>query len=323
MLYKRCQREIKMDYIQNVLGVTVNYHHWKGELELPYYITERYKMRLVELDTIRCVFVWPKEKLNQIGSLKKQIRRIQMEEELPVVFVMDSMDRYRRTAFIKAHISFVVPDSQLYLPFMGIYLQEKYQTEMRSAEALQPSTQLLLFYWYYANENCIYMNDAVKALGCSAMTVTRAFRQLEETGYFETGKIGVQKYLKGKSKPDEILQMLENSLTSPVADVLYIDKEIVQTSMRPEIPDGKGQGDEGQSFIIVNTADEEKGYPCYAANKKGFQCDGSHELLDAETQAEVQLWKYDPAVLARDGQVDPLSLALSLKKPLFSFIKND
>ena len=75
-------------------------------------------------------------------------------------------------------------------------------------------------------------------------------------------------------------------------------------------------------MIIVST-DEEKGYPCYAANKKGFRCDGSHELLNAETQAEVQLWKYDPAILAANGHVDPLSLALSQKKPLFSFIKND
>ena len=66
----------------------MQFHHWKGELELPFYITERYDMRLAELDDIRCIFLSPKKKLNQIGSLKKQIRRIQMEESLPVVFVL-------------------------------------------------------------------------------------------------------------------------------------------------------------------------------------------------------------------------------------------
>ena len=109
--------------------------------------------------------------------------------------------------------------------------------------------------------------------------------------------------------------MLKSSLSSPVADVLYIDKEIARKSIRSDLSDGEVRGDKDRSWIIVST-DEEKGYPCYAAN-------GSHELLNAETQAEVQLWKYDPAILAANGHVDPLSLALSQKKPLFSFIKND
>ena len=102
-----------MEYLEKMLGVSVKYHRWKGELELPYYITERYEMRLVELDKMKCIFLWPKDKLSQIGSLKKQLRRIQMEEALPVVFIMDMIDAYRRTAFIKAHISFIVPDSQI------------------------------------------------------------------------------------------------------------------------------------------------------------------------------------------------------------------
>ena len=68
-------------------------------------------------------------------------------------------------------------------------------------------------------------------------------------------------------------------------------------SIISDLSDGEVRGDKDQSLIIVST-DEEKGYPCYAANKKGFRCDGSQELLNAETQAEVQLWKYDPATVS-------------------------
>ena len=105
-------------YIEKILGISVQFHHWKGELELPFYITGRYDMRLAELDDIRCIFLSPKKKLNQIGSLKKQIRRIQMEESLPVVFVFDKMDCYHRDAFIHAHLPFIVVGIQLYLPLM-------------------------------------------------------------------------------------------------------------------------------------------------------------------------------------------------------------
>ena len=47
------------------------------------------------------------------------------------------------------------------------------------------------------------------------------------------------------------------------------------------------------------------------------------ELLNAETQAEVQLWKYDPSILAKNGFVDSLSLALSFQKPADTFLKKD
>ena len=45
-----------MEYLEKMLGVSVKYHRWKGELELPYYITERYEMRLVEVDKMKMYF---------------------------------------------------------------------------------------------------------------------------------------------------------------------------------------------------------------------------------------------------------------------------
>ena len=305
-------------YIGKTLGITVQFHHWKGELELPFYITERYDMRLAELDDVRCVFLWPKEKLSQIGSLKKQIHRIQMEEPLPVVFVFERMDSYHRDAFIHAHLPFIVSESQLYLPFMGIYLQEKYMQNIKASDKLQPFTQLLLFYWYDQQENCLYMNDITKVLGCSAMTVTRAFRQLEETGFFETGKTGVQKYLKGKGERNTILEQLNDVASTPVAETIYINRDKLEEGT--EISEYFFSG---KSALVRMGMEAEEKVPCYAVNKKTFHLSGSKELLNAETQAEVQLWKYDPSILARNGLVDPISLALSFQKPLDTFLKND
>ena len=305
-------------YIGKTLGITVQFHHWKGELELPFYITERYDMRLAELDDVRCVFLWPKEKLSQIGSLKKQIHRIQMEEPLPVVFVFERMDSYHRDAFIHAHLPFIVSESQLYLPFMGMYLQEKYMQNIKASDKLQPFTQLLLFYWYDQQENCLYMNDITKVLGCSAMTVTRAFRQLEETGFFETGKTGVQKYLKGKGERNTILEQLNDVASTPVAETIYINRDKLEEGT--EISEYFFSG---KSALVRMGMEAEEKVPCYAVNKKTFHLSGSKELLNAETQAEVQLWKYDPSILARNGLVDPISLALSFQKPLDTFLKND
>ena len=162
------------------------------------------------------------------------------------------------------------------------------------------------------------MNDMVKILGCSAMTVTRAFRQLEETGLFETGKTGVQKYLKGTEERNVILQQLEDALSTPVAETVFISKK--------ELEEGTDISERflsGNSALIHIGKDAEEEVPCYAVNKKTFHLSGSKELLNAETQAEVQLWKYDPSILAKNGFIDPLSLALSFQKPADTFLRND
>ena len=35
---KKFNEQIKT-YIKKILGISVQFHHWKGELELPFYIT--------------------------------------------------------------------------------------------------------------------------------------------------------------------------------------------------------------------------------------------------------------------------------------------
>lgn len=310
-------RKNEKTYIEKVLGVSVEYHRWKGEVNLPYYITERYDMRLVQMDTLQCIFVWPKEKLNQISSLKKQIRRIQMEEALPVVFILERMDRYHRDAFISSHIPFVVAENQLYLPFMALYLKEKYLREIKSSDSFLPFTQLLLFYWYYHKKNTVYMSDMIQILECSAMTVTRAFRQLEESGMFESGKAGVQRMLTGKQSAETILVELEDSLINPIAAVLYVDKKELAEQISSD-----------KLFLSENSALKALGInvnaelPCYAVYKKNICLKGSRELLNAETQIKLELWKYDPSILGKEQVVDPLSLALSMNKPVDSFLKN-
>ena len=49
----------------------------------------------------------------------------------------------------------------------------------------------------------------------------------------------------------------------------------------------------------------------YAVSRVGILHNPTNELLDYNNQVEVQLWIYDPNVLAENGLVDKLALALS------------
>lgn len=293
-----------MEYIEKLLGIKVRYRPWQYQNELPYYLLERYELRKALLNHVAAIFLYPKRELDQIASVRKQIARIQKAENLPVVMVMEKMSRNQREYMMSAGISFVVPNKQMYLPFMGVALQEKFDAEPFLVEKLQPFTQVLFFYYLYQKTEELYANEFIKIAGCSGMTITRAVRQLEQTGLFEIRKDGVQKILRGKYAGRVLFEKMQPYLISPVRKVIYVDKKecINNTSIA------------GLSALseksMLNPPDVES----YAVYGRRTQLKSTERLMDAAVQTEIELWKYDPQILGNKGVVDTLSLVMSLKE---------
>lgn len=292
-----------MDYIETALGVKVEYQPWEHTKELPYYILERYEVRQAMIGDVKTICVYPRLELEQMASVRKQIQRIQRLEALPVVIIMNNINRNRREYMISSKIPFVVPDKQLYLPFMGAVLQERFSAEICPVQRLQPSAQVLFFYYLYQKEKQIYMSEATKALGFSGMTISRAVRQLEQTELFNTKKEGVLKILTGKYGGRELFEKMKPYLISPVRKVVYVNKQT-------EIP---GSFIAGLSALSEISMINPPNIACYAVNGKIEGLKGTDVLLDADIQKEVQIWKYDPSILGKGGMADPLSLIMTFK----------
>ncbi|WP_320128624.1 hypothetical protein [uncultured Sphaerochaeta sp.] len=269
---------------------------------MPFFILTRYRIEYVLLDRVKALFLYPKTELDQIATIKKHILRIQSIEKLPVVLILDTMTRQRRQYFLDAHIPFVVENKQIYLPFLGVSLQERFDTENVLTMKLQPSAQVLFFYYIYKNENRLYMNDAIKALGFSAMTITRAMRQLVQTGIFFSKKDGVQKVLYATTERRELYHKMKPFLISPVRRKIYVRKE----NSNPKMVSA------GNTALSVMSMLNPPRLNCYAIESNaGRDLQGTKRLLDDENQVCVELWKYDPQILTENDSVDPLSLALS------------
>ena len=292
-----------MNYIENTLGIKVHYQPWNHTDELPYYLLDRYDFQQATLDSVKTLFLYPKAELDQLASVKKQIAKIQKLEPLPVVIILNNISRNRLQYMLLAHIPFIVPEKQIYLPFLGVALQNKFDAESIRTEHLQPSSQVLFLYYLYQKKKLVYMSDASKKLGFSAMTVSRAFRQLEHTTFFTTEKEGVQKKLTGKYTMRELYDKMQPYLSSPVRKTIYVDKQVLLSPMRIAGISALSQ------MSMINPPD----IPCYAVNGKKGNPTGTDVLIDASAQVKVELWKYAPDILSGNDTVDPLSLAISLK----------
>jgi len=291
-----------VEFIKKVLGLSVSRKPWEHLQKMPYYIQDRFTIEKVTLGNMEALFLYPKTELDHTAALQKHIARIQKAEPLSVVIVLSSMSRYRRDAFVKARIPFVVPEKQLYLPFIGTYMQERLDSEEKKLEKFQPAAQVLFFYYLYQGKKDMYMSNAVKDLGYSAMTISRAAKQLVQTGFFTESKNGVQKILTGTVQGRELFYSVRPALINPVRRRTSVKKANVNDAYILA----------GDSAIAKQTMLNDSIFCCYAVvGKQNLQ-----ELpyaMDANTDVVIEVWKYDPALLSKDGMVDPLSLTMSFE----------
>ncbi|MBQ6685097.1 MAG: hypothetical protein IJM99_03200 [Firmicutes bacterium] len=291
-----------MDYVERTLGVKVTKREWAYVDRLPYYIADRYDIEKASIDSIDALFLYVKNELEKIKTLEAHITRIQSEEKIPVVFVIDKMTGYQRQALIKARIPFVVPEKQLYLPFVGISLRERFDRNV-DAEQLQPAAQVLLYYYLYQKKQDLYTSEAVKDLGYTAMTISRATKQLVSTGFFREKKDGVQIVLSADLPREKLYEELRPLMIDPVRKKEYV--------LRKEIDDTFCLA--GDGALAHYTMLSEPRYQRYAVNSKR-SIQRFKNMIDMEEYVEVEFWKYDPGLFCRDHVVDPLSLIMSMSQ---------
>ena len=269
-----------VEYVERVLGLNVSRQPWEHLQKMPYYIQDRFTIEEVTLGNIVTLFLYPKTELDHMVALQKHIVRIQKAENVPVVIVLTTMSRYRRDAFVEARISFIVPEKQLYLPFIGTYMQERFDSEDVKLEKFQPAAQVLFFYYLYQGDKNMYMSNAVKDLGYSAMTISRAAKQLVQTGFFTECKDGVQKILTGTMQGKELFYSVRPALINPVRRRTSVKK----TDLNDEYLLA------GDSAVAKQTILNDSMFRCYAVvGKQKFE-----ELpyaMDANTDVVVELWK--------------------------------
>ncbi|MCL2826046.1 MAG: hypothetical protein FWD72_01425, partial [Eggerthellaceae bacterium] len=165
-----------MGYIADTLGISETTEVWQKERELPYYLSDEYRFQKAVLDNQACLFICPKGDLATIPAIKKHIARLQDVEPVPVVLMLESVTAYRRGALIEDHIPFVVEKSQIYLPFMGIALRDRFASQKILTDILTPAAQLLLFHYLYKGVKESYLSEMAEALELSPMQASRAVK---------------------------------------------------------------------------------------------------------------------------------------------------
>ena len=293
-----------MEYLNKVLGIEVVYMNGKFE-HLPNFIVTRYRLQRVSMNGQGVIFLYPKTELEQVEVLKKQIARIQKNENLPVVLVLNELSFRQKEYLIREKIPFIVEGRQIYLPFMALYLQERCNAEKKPREEILPSAQMLLLHFIYGGAQELSTSQAAKDLELTPTSISRASRQLEEMGLLHIRKAGVQRILYSEDSPKMLFQKTGDTLLNPVKRTVYIPKELVGTDLL----------ESGYSALAEYSMLNAPNVRCYAAERISQWKDVmTKSLQNSQVQVAVEMWRYNPRKLSMRNAVDELSLALALRE---------
>ena len=300
-----------MEYLKQVLGIKTIY----GENDT----YEEYQLRRVSLDGKDAIFAYPDGELEDMKLVKEGIATIKRIANVPAVLVLERLTYRQKEYLLREHIPFIVDSKQIYLPFMALYLQERADSEQMDVEEILPATQLLLLYYIYQGCGQMLTSKAADALGLTAMSISRASRQLESLGLVQAEKMGVQKIIFSDKAPRELFDEARKYLQNPVKRTIRVSKAEILLQEKDDIAENVATslitcGHEALSrYVADGTKITTQTAGCYATgNILTWEKRAAKKLLGAEDECTVELWRYDPRKLA-DGQcVDKLSLALTL-----------
>ncbi|MEE1399829.1 MAG: hypothetical protein UF329_05410 [Bulleidia sp.] len=295
-----------MEYLKKLLGINVVYKNMELPL-FPNYIHARYEMKGVVLDSCEVVFLYPKCELEQITALKKQIEAIEKTIHLPVVLILKNIQSRMKENLIRNKIPFVVEKKQIYLPFMGCYLQERYDAEMKIKEKILPSSQMLFLYFLYKGAHPLSTSIVAKELHLTPTSISRASKQLEEMGIIHSKKEGASKILFSDISAKELFEENEKFLLDPVKRTVFISKSEVKNELLKS-------GYEALSFYSMISPPDLKYYATSEISR--WEALSTNHLYDQDGQAALQLYRYDPRILSKNRYVDVLSLYLSLREDM-------
>lgn len=289
--------------IDHIFGLSIRYEPWDNKSILPLYIVNSYQFYTAYIENIRCIVIQPIEELPTLPSLKKQIQKIRVIDDVPVVLYSKTISFYRRKSLLENHIPFMT-DKQVFLPFIGTLLVDEKKTE-KIKDKFVYSTQLLFLAYMYNHEKKVYVSDLSKSLPFSAMTLSRAVKQLDMTDLFSVYKDGVNKVIESKYSYKELFERVQHYLLTPVRQVGYMDQSLVTDHMVLS----------GESALSEMSMLNPSRIRTYAVYEKDFDnsqlIDG---LIDPDVQVKVEIWAYDPQLFTHTNIADTLSIVLSLKE---------
>jgi len=299
------------EYLETTLAVSVVPKAWDGGGELAAYLRNTYEFLQIRLFETQCILAIDRnDEERSPAMVAQQIRQVQGRHSGVVVYVRERITSYNRQRLVQHKVPFIVPGNQMYLPMVGVDFREHFRTLRVTQEKFSPSTQLLLVALLLRGSGTLprTAGELAKVLGYSAMTMTRAFNELEAAG------VGLIDSEKGRRS----LAAVSDVRTVWTATLPFLGSPVTQEFFSTQANAEWNGISAGLEALAHYSMISEPHHRVVALGPDAWK-KLAHEVPRHDLPAwepgswQVQVWSYDPAKVMATNVVDPLSLYLSLR----------
>ena len=303
-------------YIQEVLGLEIQIREvGSKDLDgLPFFIKKGFKFNYATLLNRDLLLLQPPEDQElTVQQIEKQFLTVGQTFNKILVLVARNFTAITRKRLIEKGINFIVPGKQLYLPALLLDFKESFGKAKSKKKTLLPSAQAILIYKILKRDEKLEefpLNLLAKKVNYTAMAITKAVEDLKHHNLCEV-KGTKEKYVHFHLPVPVLWDKARPLLTNPVLKQVYVDelpKEIsLMRSNTSALPEYTDMSESHQQYRAIG----KRLY--YSFQKRGLVINGN----PFEGPYCLEVWKYDPVILAKGVtksiSVDPISLYLTLQ----------
>jgi hypothetical protein len=273
--------EAMKGYVGRVLHTDMALHAMSGQGSIPSYLTHAYDLKEGQIGGRPVIIMERKAPDGTPAEMAKHVSFVQAKRPEPVILVLPWISASHRSRLVDLGVSFIVPDSQLYLPTLAMDL---------------------FYHLLNADEKGLTSSEIAERLHYTPMSIGRALDEL--TGYelASTEKVGRERQISFDKPHSVLFEQAREKLRNPVRRVVPIDRDADDYGF-------KITGEAALSRLTSLSYDGPVIYACTGDQWKALQARVPVKQVPVyDAQTILEIWSYDPASLATGWTVDPLSL---------------
>jgi predicted transcriptional regulator len=280
-----------------------------ASVDLPRYVSGLYDLRDVALLNIPAVVaILRPVTLPSVIDLERHFEMLKTRSQKEVMFVFDSIPARTAERLISRRIPHIVVGKQVFLPFLLVDIKSagnlRVKVSLPNTTKLGPWTESLIIRQLLDRDlEGTTGTEIARKMNTSFMTAQRAVSQLKAANlcrFEEQGKKHILRF----DDQGSLWEKSSKILLPPLSMTLALS----------EVPKGLQTFVSGVSALAKSTLLAEDEIPVLATSRRNYaRVEKKVTVPIEDAKFLLEVWDRDPALTAKDGVVDPISLYLNMR----------
>lgn len=293
------------EFLEKILRCNVEISKYKEKSKLPLLYVGNYHLFLVQIQGVEFLMAEPLQDMN-LSALRKQQKQLEYLTGKSCVLALKNLNYYAKDKLLEEGIPFIWEGKQVYLPFLGVLLQNQTERNLQECRQISYLTQKLLLTAIYEKWQEINVTKAAERLNVTKTSITRAFDEIEILKIPYLSKKGRMRVFSCGENRKEMWNEIRIHLRNPLIQQFELRKDMQKVALLS-----------GMSAVCYYSLLNDNEYRTYAVGKKdiGQLKIEKKDIVVSGERPECLVQELGYIIPFRDGKaIDPLSAALLISE---------